>query len=103
MIENVVRETGLSININSTTGGAHAPGSRHPGGMAVDINRINGCPVSQNNNNVQRLQDAFNQQSNILENYGPALNTRTEQGGTREDRPGQAAGHQTHIHVSGQR
>ena len=78
-------------------------GSRHPGGMAVDINLINNCPVSQTNANVQRLQDAFNQQSNIRENYGPAVNTFTQTGGSREQRPTQAAGHPTHIHASGQR
>jgi len=106
MIENVVRDTGLSININSTTGGKHEEKSRHPLGMAVDINKICGIPANEFNWYAQALQDAFNRQNNIRENFGPTLNTKTFIDGTRavwSNRPGIFAKHQTHIHVSGQR
>ena len=106
MIENAVRETGLSININSTTGGEHEPGSRHPLAMAVDINKICGLPANEYNWYAQALQDAFNRQNNIRENFGPTLNTKTFENGKRavwSTRPGIFAKHQTHIHVSGRR
>jgi len=103
MIEQVVRETGLSININSTTGGDHVRGSYHPRGRAVDINKINGVRVKDCPAGARRLQEAFNEQANIFENYGPALQTRTLEDGTRVDKPRQARKHRTHIHVSGYR
>jgi len=108
MIENVVRETGLSININSTTGGkgVHEPLSRHFRGMSVDIDKICGVPVSQFNEYGQALQDAFNRQNNIRENFGPSLNTKTLRDGTQlnwGNKPKIVENHRTHIHVSGQR
>jgi RHS repeat-associated protein len=103
MVEDVVVETGLSININSTTGGKHSPSSRHPLGMAVDINRIGGKPVSQVLDDTTRLQEAFNEHSHIRENFGPALNTKTLGDGTRVEKPGVKSAHKNHIHVSGQR
>jgi RHS repeat-associated protein len=103
MIEQVVRGTGLNININSTTGGTHEPGTRHPLGLAVDINKVGGQPVSVCNPFAAILQQAFNRHPNIRENFGPALQTKTLQDGSRIDVPKVARQHLTHIHVSGQR
>ena len=102
MIEKAVRDTGLSININSTTDGEHDVYSRHYSGTAVDINQINGQPVSECPDTAKQLQDAFNEQNNIRENFGPSQQTKTEADGTQKDRPDEAGQHSTHIHVSGQ-
>lgn len=103
MVEQVVRETGLSININSTTGGQHDPKSFHPYGLAVDLNRVGGQPVGVCNPFVALLQQVFNRHPNINENFGPALQTRTLGDGSRVDKPKLARSHRTHIHVSGRR
>jgi len=103
MIEQVVTDTGLNININSTTGGDHDPGSAHPSGLAVDINKVSGQAVSVCNPSVALLQQAFNRHPNIRENFGPAFQTKTLEDGSRIDKPTMARRHQTHIHVSGQR
>jgi len=101
MIEDVVVQTGLDININSTTGGDHSPNSRHPRGMACDINKVGGNRVSPGNSDAQRLQEALHGHPNIRENFGPSINTKTTSE-TTELHPEQSAGHQTHIHASGQ-
>ena len=104
MIEDIVRQTGMSININSTTGGTHAPGSFHNFGQACDINEINNTPVSAQNPYVDPLQKAFSGHPNIAENFGPsARNERTLPNGQVVPMPGMAQGHPTHIHVSGQK
>jgi RHS repeat-associated protein len=105
MIERAVAPAGLDININSTRGGTHSPTSRHPRGMACDINEVDGKRVDDATNFValRTLQDAFNLQPNIRENFGPAITTRTESNGTVTPRPAMARTHQNHIHVSGQR
>ena len=105
MIEKAVVDAGFDININSTKGGTHSPTSRHPLGMACDINEVDGKKVDDpaNINPVKALQDAFNRQPNIRENYGPYLNTKTESNGTVTQRPNMAATHQNHIHATGQK
>jgi uncharacterized protein RhaS with RHS repeats len=105
MIERAVIAAGFNVNINSTRGGTHGPRSRHPLGMACDINEVDGKRVDDAMNlaAVRTLQDAFNLQPNIRENFGPALTTRTESNGTVTPRPDQARAHRNHIHVSGQR
>ena len=102
MIEAAVLGSGFDININSTTGGEHGVHSRHPFGLAVDINEVGGQHVGSDNPNVEVLQAAFNNQPNIRENFGPALTTKTGTDGERKQRADQAAAHKTHIHVSGQ-
>ncbi|MFH0808948.1 MAG: hypothetical protein V2A77_00530 [Pseudomonadota bacterium] len=103
MVEEVIRALGLRININSTTGGKHdSPKSRHYIGKAVDINRINGIPVSPSNPYVEPLQRAFQQQPNIRENFGPAGCVKTSESGQVTTIPKLMRGHMTHIHVSGQ-
>lgn len=102
MIENAVAESGLSINLNSTTGGNHSPTSRHYTGQAVDINMVGGQPVSVTNPNVRVLQQSLQGQDNIRENFGPFINTKTLPSGQVKPMPGVANQHKTHIHVSGQ-
>lgn len=102
MIENAVAETGLSININSTTGGNHSTTSRHYTGQAVDMNTVGGQPISVNNQNVKVLQQSLQGQDNIRENFGPFINTKTLPSGQVKPMPGVANKHRTHIHVSGQ-
>ena len=105
MIEEAVVDAGFDININSTRGGIHSPTSRHPLGMACDINEVDGKKVDDptNKNPVKALQEAFNRHPNIRENYGPHLNTKTESNGTVTQRPNMAPTHQDHIHATGQK
>jgi hypothetical protein len=101
MIEDVAREVGLSININSTTGGKHDPKSRHYSGRAVDINMVNGIPVSPSNPYVRTLQEAFERHPNIRENFGPGRCVKKVDGRVLP-MPKATLKHRTHIHVSGQ-
>ena len=101
MIEAVVRQVGMTININSTTGGNHAPSSNHYRGKAVDIDRVDGLPVSADSDAVERLQEAFRAHPNIREHFGPFICEKTHHGITTP-RPDMAARHTTHLHVSGQ-
>ncbi|RAO75187.1 RHS repeat domain-containing protein [Dyella jiangningensis] len=108
MVEAAVIASGVSsVNINSTTGGQHAPTSRHAGGKAVDIDTVNGKTVRGQGQSkaVQSLQKAFEQQSNSRENFGPAVMEKTNAiGGKPEhfDDPKVGEDHQGHIHESGQ-
>jgi len=102
MIENAVIQLGLDININSTSGGIHDPSSRHPKGMACDISKVGGRPVSPSNQDAQRLQEILHGLPNIRENFGPFIITKSLSD-TVELHPEQASQHQTHIHASGQR
>jgi uncharacterized protein RhaS with RHS repeats len=103
MIEKAVADLGVDVNINSTTGGKHGKFSRHPLGMACDIDSVGGELVDSNNENAKRLQELLNAQPNIRENFGPSINTKTESSGTVTQRPEMQSSHSTHIHVSGQR
>jgi len=102
MVEDVVGQLGLTININSTTGGNHAEGSNHYRAKAVDINRVNGQPVGPNNKAARRLQEAFRRHPNIREHFGPFITEKTNDGITLP-LPNMKGGHSTHIHVSGQK
>jgi hypothetical protein len=93
-----------SVNINSTTG-AHTLPSRHAQGKAVDINNVNGQQVKTQGASpaVKSLQNAFANESNIRENFGPAGQTKVSTpGGKPVPMPQVAASHQDHIHASGQ-
>jgi RHS repeat-associated protein len=107
MVESAVISSGAqSVNINSTTGGTHAPTSRHPQGRAVDINRIDGQRVDNpvSSEPARKLQESFARQDNIRENFGPARNEKTQSpGATPVNVPSVAEAHRNHIHVSGQR
>lgn len=101
MIENAVRESGVNININSTTGGIHSQNSNHFREKAVDINKVNGNPVSPGNDDAKRFQEALKANENIRENFGPDINEKTDSGVT-VPRPDQAGNHENHIHAAGQ-
>lgn len=105
MIERGVVDSGFnSVNINSTTGGHSGSTGNHPPGYAVDMNNINGFRVIDRPDLASRLQDVFQRQPEIRENFGPAYQTKTE-------RPGQAPhavakvkeDHRNHDHFSAQR
>ncbi|HUC60933.1 MAG TPA: hypothetical protein VMF53_03170 [Alphaproteobacteria bacterium] len=108
MIEDAVVASGVdSVNINSTTGGVHAASSLHYLGQAVDIDEIDGLPVSdpRNAENVAKLQAALQEQPNIKQNFGPAQMTITNPDGTTShpSDPKLAQQHERHIHAGGQR
>lgn len=101
-VEEVAAETGLDLNINSTTGGEHGSStSRHYQGKAVDINKINGLPVNHpdNKENVKKLQEAMNKHKGMRECFGPHLQEQIKTKG-REKRPDTAGGHKGHIHFA---
>ena len=104
MVEDVVRDTGLDININSTVRGP-CTNSAHCFANAVDINRINGMRVDNpaNLSNVTKLQNAFQNHANIRENYGPAFNLKTVGPGQVQNRASSSFIvnlHKDHIHAS---
>lgn len=104
MIESGITRSGVqSVNINSSTGGVHAHSSRHYQAKAVDINRVNGTPVSAKSNAgaVSSVQKAFKAEGNIRENFGPTFTEKTV-GGSTNTVDNVAEGHRDHIHVSGQ-
>ena len=74
MIEVVVRETGISININ---------GSEED---FVNINSVNGRSVCSDEafQDAQTLQEAFNRQEHIRRNFGPAFFSVTFASGERK-------------------
>jgi len=106
MVESAVVASGVD-HINSTRGslGVARSSPRHANGQAVDIDTVNGKPVDDSSNSgaVNDLQNAFSTQTNIRENLGPAINQKTETGGSITPKPHLAATHKDHIHVSGQK
>ncbi len=101
-VEEVAAETGLDLNINSTTGGEHSSSqSRHYQGKAVDINKINGLPVDHPDNieNVKKLQGAMSKHKGMRECFGPHLQEQIKNKG-REKKPGMTGGHKGHIHFA---
>jgi len=108
MVEAAVLGAGVkSVNINSTTGGHAGTTSRHNGGKAVDINRINGQRVDSavGASAAANLQGAAAQQLNIRENFGPAYTEKTVSSGSQPVRINNAEltrSHQNHVHLSGQ-
>lgn len=105
LLEDVVRETGISINVNSTTTGHNSPKnatSRHNIYSGVDINRVNGMRVDDPRAQelVRRLQDAVARQAAINENFGPSRNERRFDNGSNVQTPNVARDHRDHIHVS---
>lgn len=84
--EAAVLESGVSsVNVNSTTGrlGANKNArSAHPRGRAVDVNKINGERVDSAGAKETRnaLQDAFANQANVQDNFGPNRLEKTVNG-----------------------
>ena len=104
VVEGAVHQTGLNVNINSTTGG-HPEENQHTKGEAFDINRINEQKVVDpaTRDDVNTLQQALRDQPGIFRNYGPTQQTKTHiRNGVRSDFPipSQAKEHKNHIHGS---
>jgi len=94
-IERAVRQTGQTININSSVRIAYGPGLHGPNyRQAVDINMINGKRVVDMNNRgnfeeVRILQNALQQQPNIMQNFG-----------STKMFPVDVGGHWDHVHAA---
>ena len=107
MVEQAIMDSGVkSVNINSTVGGRHALDakhrSRHYDHAAIDENSVNGAHVGPGNPASTSLQNAFARQSNIMENYGPASQTRVwRRGGLAQPVLSVAEDHEGHDHFSG--
>lgn len=107
MVEDVIRDTGLSVNVNSTVRNEDPKTSRHGQSKAVDIDKVEGDRVREAGTsknvmgNVQKLQKAFDEHGNIRENFGPAFKHKTFENGKRNDN-WPAGGHQEHVHTSAQ-
>jgi hypothetical protein len=102
-IERAVLDTGLSVNINSTSGGTHSTWSGHYFYCGVDINRIDGRRVDDplNRAAVQAYQDALaRHMGDLAENFGPTRNEALDPRGAVVAVPGVAAQHQNHVHAS---
>jgi hypothetical protein len=97
---NIASQHGITINsiyIKATTNGQHTgSNSNHFKQIALDISRINGIPmiVSGASNEVVQLQLAFDQSTNIRENFGPYFLHKFGQ-----PYPS-APAHNDHIHIS---
>jgi hypothetical protein len=104
-IEEVVKKTALSVNVNSTTEGKHSKESRHYRGMGIDINMINGMRVDapKNSENMKKLQEAMEKHPAMRECFGPSINVhnKPEQGG-KKARKDQENGHKNHIYFTTQ-
>ena len=104
IIENAVRATNVSINVNSTSGGKHAPRSFHKFGFAVDINQINNKRIDDPSsaNDVRRFQQFVSQHPDVAECFGPFINIR-KRGTQVSQMPQLRAKHLNHLHISSQR
>jgi RHS repeat-associated protein len=106
MVESGVMNSGVqSVNVNSTTGGQHAATSNHYLGKAVDINRVDSQRVDNpaNRSAVAAVQNAFRNEPNIRENFGPTFQEKTlAPGATPVPWTQVGEDHQNHIHESGQ-
>ena len=95
-----------SVNISCTTAHpSNASRSAHTkdnGARALDINYVNGSHVSSSNPNVEVLQNIIKSTPGYLENYGPIIINKVNNGVVipapwARDIPG---GHYDHIHIS---
>lgn len=91
-----------SIFIKSTTNGVHSPTSNHSNGTAIDISRINGVKMAVSGNEIktQKLQGAFDNLSNIRENFGPSMKHKFTKETHTWDYNYNISGHKDHIHIS---
>ena len=108
MVEKAVIKSGVkSVNINSTTGGKHAPASNHAKGRAVDIDTVNGTSVRSQGASpaVKSLQAAFAGSTDVRENFGPARMEKTSTPGGAAQPFGNSKlteDHEGHVHESSQ-
>ncbi|MDB5476515.1 MAG: repeat-associated core protein [Phenylobacterium sp.] len=96
-----------SMNVSSTTGGQHVHDDRHDSlhyhQRAIDIDHVNGSPVSPTNPN-RALQDIYSAQANIAEDFGPSylLDNKVGQHALFR-RPALSATHSGHLHIAGRK
>ena len=108
MVEKAVIDSGVkSVNINSSTGGKHAPASNHAKGRAVDIDTVNGKSVRSQGASpaVKSLQSAFAASPDVRENFGPARMEKTSTPGGAAQPFGNSKlteDHEGHVHESSQ-
>lgn len=105
-----VKEAGVtSVNISCTTNGAHAEGSAHYDGRAVDISRINGDrldhptdPATRERAKViQEVVEEKQREGKVVENFGPDRNNKVGKDGALEaQKQTIIATHKDHIHIS---
>jgi len=103
LIEHGVVVAGVSININSTTGGLHSSRSFHHLGQAVDINRLNNKHIDDPNNltDVLNFQQAIARHPLVAECFGPYINIR-KYGTNKVQKSGMQHKHLNHLHISSQ-
>ncbi|WEN15573.1 hypothetical protein PY254_02540 [Rhodanobacter sp. AS-Z3] len=105
-VESTITASGVqSVNINSSTGGAHAVHSLHAQGRAVDIDRVDGQRVGRGNAGAADLQRAAHQNGDVRENFGPTMMERrnvTDGSTTHVANQALTNEHRTHIHVGGE-
>jgi len=91
-----------SIHIMATSNGAHSPTSNHANGTAVDISRINGVKMvtSGVTNQIEKLQEAFDQFQYIRENFGPSFKHKYFIESNSWNYNFNVGGHKDHIHIS---
>lgn len=98
-------ESGLSVNVNSTTGG-HGVGTPHYNGKALDINQIGGVRVQfLSDNGLMRdvvvLQRNLMMQPGVIKVFGPVYNYVKVDGSWIQARSHVSLqqSHSNHIHV----
>ena len=96
-----------SLNISSTTDHSsnktRSAHSLHNGARGIDISMINNIPINSKNEKAKLLQNSINKTKGWLENYGPFIIQKMNQGTIIEApwaRTCCADGHNRHIHLS---
>ncbi|HTD05079.1 RHS repeat-associated core domain-containing protein [Undibacterium sp.] len=106
LIETIISGANVdSVNMNSTTGGTHAPDSNHGKGRAVDIDTVDGKSVSSTNEGAGRIQEAARGLAGTRENFGPTIMEKNTSKGPKPAAYGDdklKKEHKIHIHISGQ-
>ena len=103
LIEYGVAIAGVSININSTTGGLHSSRRFHHIGPAFDINRLNNKHIDDpaNLTDVLNFQQAIARHPLVAECFGPYINIR-KYGTKKIQKSGMRLKHLNHLHISSQ-
>ena len=102
-IEDVVKRSNYTININSTTGGKHGKRSPHYEKRATDINIINGLRVrnssTQSLKNIRDLQERLIRNPQTNQVLGPVLNVNKWYN-ARPPSQDLIDSHDDHIHIN---
>ena len=90
-----------AIGIAATTNGSHIAASNHSKKLALDIVSLNGESIVSDpwDIKVAALQNAFDAQPEIRENFGPAFKHKTMRTGYRITYF-KIPGHFDHLHIS---